>query len=70
MTAQELRFRLDMIRSLLRSLAGDLRTGDNSDTVTACTLVALDEIGDALGNLEHIYECICEVEQEVANATG
>lgn len=65
MTTQEFRFRLDTIRSLLRSLAADTRIGDNSDTVTACTLVALDEIGDALGNLEHIDECIREVEQEV-----
>ena len=70
MTTQEFRFRLDMIRALLRALAGALRTGEKSHVVDACTLVALDEIGDALGNIEHIEECISEVEKELANAAS
>lgn len=64
MTTQDMRFRLDMIRYLLRTLALDLRDGEKSPVVEACHLVALDEIKLALGNLRHIYDCINEVEQE------
>ncbi len=64
MTTQDLRFRLDMIRYLLRTLALDLRSGDKSHVVEAASLVAADEIKTALGCLRRIYECIAEVEEE------